>query len=77
LVVKVYTEIYGDRFNMILIYWLITPILKVIVVLKMVPDMAANITQWLSRRLPSGAAYVRLCRTTQTLELRDDIPLEA
>jgi len=29
---------------MALIDWLITPILKVIVVLKMVPDIAANIT---------------------------------
>jgi hypothetical protein len=29
---------------MVLIDWLITPILKVIIVLKMVPDMAANIT---------------------------------
>ena len=29
---------------MVLIDWLITAILKVIIVLKMVPDMAANIT---------------------------------
>jgi hypothetical protein len=64
---------------MVLIDWLFTlrPFLKVTIVPKMVPYMAANITSSLSRRLSSGASYVRLSVTTQTLELRDDIPLEA